>query len=175
MSIFSDSRLPFLLLNGTLGIILLFLLTIVKIMPVPETIKVLPDNPTYRFSLEEENKISTANNLFTWENFKFIFPRQERLAYRIIDPFLYALTFTFGCEVSRNSYMRTVLSLSDAEYIFIFIFMWGSLLVGLYPLVSNAPAEVATYTTHDASGTNHLYRAFYHLGLSGSIFVLLVV
>ena len=171
---FSDSSQPFLLMNGTFGIALFLALTVLKTLPLPKTNKISQDLPTYRFSLEEESVIST-NNFLTWENLTFLFPRHGHYLFRIIDPFCYALTFTLGCEVSRISYMRSVLQLQDEAYIPLFIFMWFSYLVGLYPLISNVPAEVATYKGHDTAGTDHLYRPCYLLGLSGTIFLLLIV
>ena len=170
---FSDFSLSFLLLNGILGMILFFALAAIKMLPLPKTVEVSKDKSVHRFTLEEESKMS-AHHFLTWTNFKFLFPRNGHYAYRIFDPFLYAVSFALGCEVSRRSYMNTVLQLSNEVYIAIYILMWFSYSVGLYPLISNPPAEVATYKGHDTAATNHLYRTFYLLGLSATIFLMLV-
>ena len=141
----------------------------------PKTIqKVEETNTKFRFTLEEENTVNVKHFL-SWENFDFLFNRNKSLIFKFADPLFYAVLFIIGSEITRKDILSTVLELSNVSYGFIFIFVWISMCVGMFPLVSNRPAEVASYRSHDVAGINHLYRPFYLLVLTTAVFIVLLV
>ena len=135
--------------------------------------KIDETNQKFRFTLEEENTIDVKQFL-SWDNFNFVFNRNKSPIFKLLDPLLYAIIFILGTEVTRKDILSSVIELTHVSYGCIFIFFWFSMCVGMFPLVSNVPAEVANYRSHDIAGINHLYRPFYLLTLTGAILVILL-
>ena len=95
----------------------------------------------------EENEV-VIKRTFSIEHLNFLFPQSNQVMIRILNPFLYGIVVTLISECLRYEYLILTLQQTFLVYVIIYLFSWLSACTALYGIVSNTPADVATFRPH---------------------------